>query len=119
MGDRANRIRIAKEESFHFNGFFADNKVHQVLTVYYDEVISSVVAGLKESFQRSRNLPRIGKPIPLVVSGGTALPGGFRERFEKAVREAGLPIEIGEVRLASNPLHAAAKGALVAALAEM
>jgi hypothetical protein len=119
MGERANRIRIVKEEGFHFNGYYADNKVQQVLTVYYDEMINAVVAGLREAFERTHNLPRIGRPIPLVLSGGTALPGGFRDRFEKAIREAGLPVQLSEVRLASNPLHAAARGALVAALAEM
>jgi hypothetical protein len=119
MGERANRIRIAKEQSFHFNGYYADNKVQQVLTVYYDEMIGAVVGGLKEAFANTRNMPRIGRPVPLVLSGGTALPSGFRERFEKAVRAAELPVQISEVRMASSPLHAAAKGALVAALAEM
>ena len=35
-GTRANRIRLAKEEAFHFNGFFSD-KVQQVISVYFDE----------------------------------------------------------------------------------
>lgn len=118
LGERANHIRIAKESSFHLNGYFGE-KVHQVLTVYYDEMIASLVTGLKEALSATRNMPRIGRPIPLVLSGGTALPGGFRDRFEKAIREGDLPVQISEVRLASSPLHAAAKGALVAALAEM
>jgi len=117
-GERVNRIRMAKEETFHFNGFHAD-KIQQVLSVYYDEVITSVVTGLKDALATTRNLPRIGKPIPLVLSGGTALPEGFRDRFDKAVREAELRVQISEVRMAANPLNAAAKGALVAGLAEM
>lgn len=117
-GERANRIRLAKEESFHFNGFHSD-KVHQVLAVYYDEMIGAVVTGLKEAFASTGNLPRIGRPIPLVLSGGTALPAGFAERFEKAVRSDSFPVQISEVRLAANPLYTAAKGALVAGLAEM
>ena len=47
------------------------------------------------------------------------LPNGFRERFEKALRAADFPVAISEVRMASNPLYAAAKGALVAALSDM
>ena len=118
LGERINRVRIAKEESFHLNGYFGE-KVSQVLTVYYDEMINALVAGLKESFASTRNLPRIGRPVPLVLSGGTALPGGFRDRFEKVLRENDLPVQISEVKMASNPLYAAAKGALVAGLAEM
>ncbi len=117
-GERANRIRIAKEQNFHFNGYFGE-KIQQVLTVYYDEMIGAVVAGLGQAFSATRNVPRISRPVPLVLSGGTALPAGFRDRFEKAVRAADLPVQISEVRLATSPLHAAAKGALVAALSEM
>jgi hypothetical protein len=117
-GERANLIRMAKEESFHFNGFFAD-KIHQVLGVYYDEMIQSVITGLKESLAGARNLPKLMRPIPLVLSGGTALPPGFRDRFEKALKDVSLPITISEIRLAADPLTTTAKGALVAALADM
>ena len=117
-GERSNRIRLAKEEGFHFNGFFSD-KVQQVISVYYDDMIKSLVAGMKESFGDTRHMPKLTRPVPLVLSGGTAMPKGFRDRFEKIFNESNLPIQVSEVRMASNPLEAAAKGALVAALAEM
>ena len=37
-GERSHLIRLTKEDSFHFNGFFAD-KMHQVIGVYYDDMI--------------------------------------------------------------------------------
>jgi hypothetical protein len=117
-GERVNRIRIIKEEEFHLNGMHAD-KLQQVIGVYYDDMIDTLMHGLKEAFSKTRNLPRIGKPIPLVLSGGTALPGGFRDRFEERLRAIDFPVGISEVRLAVSPLHAAAKGALVAALTDM
>ena len=117
-GERANHIRLAKEGAFHFNGFFAD-KVQQVISVYYDDMIKSLVSGLKDAFNTARNMPRLSRPIPLVLSGGTALPPGFRDRFEKIFRESEVPVQLSEVRLAANPLETAAKGALIAALAEM
>ena len=117
-GERANRIRLIKEQSFHLNGHF-ENKTSQVLGVYYDEMIHSLVSGMQEAFAGSRNRPKIGRPVPLVLSGGSALPGGFRERFEKILREAELPIEVSEIRLAADPLHTSAKGALMAAMTDM
>jgi len=117
-GERANRVRIAKEESFHLNGFFAD-KMQQVLGVYYDEMIQSVVNGMKQAFSNSRSLPKSGRNLPIILSGGTALPEGFRDRFEKIFREAELPITATEIRMADDPLHTSAKGALVAALADL
>jgi len=53
-----------------------------------------------------------------VLSGGTALPTGFRDRFEKALLEADMPIATTDIRLATDPLHTSAKGALIAALAD-
>lgn len=116
-GELQNRVRIAKEETFHFNGHFAD-KVQQAITVYYDDMIQSVVAGLREAFQATRNAPKFGRAVPLVLSGGSTMPKGFRDRFARALDGAALPLSVSEVRLAGNPLHATAKGALVAALSE-
>ena len=116
-GVRANRIRILKEESFYLNGASA-NKIQQALTVYYDDMIQSLVNGLKEAFRAARTTPRFGRAIPLVLSGGTAMPQGFRDRFEKALRESEFPIEISEIRLAADPLTTTAKGALVAAISD-
>jgi hypothetical protein len=116
-GERANRIRLAKEESFHFNGFFAD-KVHQVISVYYDDMIRSLVAALKDAFASTSHLPKFTRPVPMVLSGGTALPPGFRERFERLLWEQDFPITVSEIRLAENPLHSTAKGALVCALSD-
>jgi len=115
-GELANSVRIVKEESFHLNGHFS-SKVHQVLGVYYDEMLRAVVAGMKEAFA-SRRPPKVSRPIPLVLSGGSALPQGFRDRFEKILRESEFPVPLSEVRLAGEPLTSTAKGALVAALAE-
>jgi hypothetical protein len=117
-GERANRVRIAKEDSFHLNGFFSD-KLQQVLGVYYDEMIQSLVNGMKQAFSTSRSLPKSGRNLPVILSGGTALPEGFRDRFEKIFREADLPITATEIRMAADPLHSSAKGALVAALADL
>ena len=116
-GERANRVRIAKEDSFHFNGFFAD-KLQQALSVYYDEMIQSLVQGMKQALSASRTLQKSPRPLPIVLSGGTALPEGFRARFEKILLEAELPLSFSEIRMASDPLHTSAKGALIAALAD-
>jgi hypothetical protein len=117
-GERANRIRILKEQAFHINGR-QPNQLLQVIDVYYDDMIHTLVAALNEGFRNARNLPELPRAIPLVLSGGTAAPQGFRERFEQVLRESKFPIAVSEVRLASDPLTATAKGALMAALSEM
>jgi hypothetical protein len=110
-GETVTRIRALKEGSFHFNGFFGD-KAKQALTVYYDEVIRLVASQLKKALAEAG---QPGRPMPLVVSGGSSMPAGFVERFAGGLKDAGL--EFSEVRAAADPLNATAKGALVAALA--
>jgi hypothetical protein len=117
-GERVNRMRILKEQSYYLNGQFTD-KLQQALNVYYDDMIQSLVGGLRTAFQHARNVPKLSKPIPLVLSGGTAMPKGFRDRFEKILRESDFPIELSEIRMAAQPLTTTAKGALVAALCDM
>ncbi|HXG34969.1 MAG TPA: hypothetical protein VNJ11_16510 [Bryobacteraceae bacterium] len=117
-GELATRVRILKETSFHFNGSFT-GQVQQALSVYYQEMIQAVIAGLQNAFADARNVPKLGRPLPVVLSGGSALPAGFLERFERQLREASLPVSLAEVRLAAEPLNSTAKGALVAALAEL
>jgi hypothetical protein len=114
-GERVNRVRMIKEQSFLINGHF-ENKLQQVLAVYYDDMIQSLVANLRRAFESSRNLPRVLRPVPLVLSGGSAVPKGFRDRFEKVLRSSDFPIELSEIRMASEPMTTTAKGALVAAV---
>jgi len=116
-GELINRVRLTKEEGFHFNGHFTD-KIQQAIAVYYDDMIQSIVQGLKDAFAASRNVPKFGRPVPLVLSGGGVLPEGFREKFEKAMASVSLPVPVSEVRMAGNPLETTARGALVAALSE-
>jgi hypothetical protein len=115
-GENATRIRSIKEAGFRFNGHFTD-KIQHAIGVYYEEMIRSLTAGLKDAFAQSRNMPKVDRPVPMVISGGSVLPAGFLERFANAVKEAKLPIPVSEIRLSADPLNATAKGALVSALA--
>ena len=115
IGEMATRLRGRKEESFQLNGFFGD-RVQNALTVYYEDVISSLVNALRANLDSPGRLPKLDQKIPLVLSGGTAMPKGFLERFDKAVRAADLPVQLSEVRMSPDPLNSTARGALMAAL---
>jgi hypothetical protein len=117
VNEPATRVRAIKEEGLDLSRAAA-NKVAKALHIYYDNLIDTLVTELIGAVNRAQKLPRADYELPLVLAGGTAMPRGFRERFEKALRSRPLPFEIGEVRIASNPLTATARGTLVAALAE-
>ena len=81
-GERANRVRIVKEDSFHFNGFFAD-KLQQVLGVYYDEMIQSLVrrheAGVLEFAQSAASQSAAADRAERRDRAAGRFPGPFRE----------------------------------------
>jgi len=83
--DLGTSVRVEKERGFRFNGFF-ENKVYHALSVYYDDLIQTLVKAMRDAFSNAAHLPKLKNPVPLVLSGGTAMPPGFQERFEKALR---------------------------------
>jgi len=116
-GDATTRIRVLKEGSFDLRKA-AKDKYESALGIYYEEMILALVEALRTDFVRAANLPRMDRPIPIVLSGGTASPKGFVEHFREALDTADLPFRVSDVRLASDPLTATARGCSIAALHE-
>jgi hypothetical protein len=114
-GELPNRIRVIKEEGFDLTGS-PKNKYESALQIYYEETIHTLVGALNAALAETKNLPRIDKPIPIVLSGGTSMPHGFLDRFVSVLKKVDFPLEISEVRKSSAPLTATARGCLIAAL---
>lgn len=113
--EAATRIRVIKEESLDLSRT-PQNKYESALHVYYDDLIVSLVEALRSSLAETKNMPRIDKPIPIVLAGGTAKPKGFLDKFRQAIERDGFPLEISEIRMAHDPLTATARGCLIAAM---
>ncbi len=114
-GDLPIRMRIQKEQAFSLNGLTGD-RGHDALTVYFQEMLSNLVKTLRDHISSAQRLPKLEQAIPLVLSGGTAMPKGFLEHFMKALQSNELPVKLSEVRISSDPLNSTARGALMAAL---
>jgi hypothetical protein len=69
---------------------------------------------------RTRCTVELQDPVPLIVSGGTSLAGGFLDLFRKVFKKhrRRFPIEVSEIRQAKEPLCAVAHGLLVQAMRE-
>jgi nucleoid DNA-binding protein len=116
-GEQSTRIRLIKEVELDLSKA-AKNKYENALSIYYDEVVLALVESLSAHFKNEANVPRLDRGVPVVLSGGTASPKGFVDRFKKALERADIPLKISGVRLASDPLTATARGCAVAALYE-
>ena len=114
-GERATRMRAQKEQAFRLNGLTGD-RMQNALTVYYDDVIETLTSALRSTIASSQRLPKLDRAIPLVLSGGTTMPKGFLDHFINNLRSQDFPVRISEVRLAEDPLHSTARGALMSAM---
>lgn len=115
--ESSTRIRLVKEEELDLSRQPKD-QIHSALHIYYDDLVTTLVTGLSEALASASNLPKLDRPIPIVLSGGTAKPRGFMQKFEAAAKAGDLPIQISEIRLAKDPLTATARGCYIAAMSE-
>lgn len=114
-GELATRLRVQKEQVFQLNGMNGD-RVQNALNVYYREVIAGLVEALRGHISATQRLPKLDQAVPLVVSGGTAMPRGFLDEFGRALRASDFPVPLSEIRLSADAMNSTARGALMAAL---
>jgi actin-like ATPase involved in cell morphogenesis len=117
VGEQATRVKVTKEESLDLSRSPRD-KMEKALHIYYEDVVESLVDVLRRAISRAEKLPKAERALPIVLAGGTARPRGFRELFERTLRSRRFPVEVSEVRTASEPLTATARGAHIAAMFE-
>jgi actin-like ATPase involved in cell morphogenesis len=116
-GETATRVRTIKEEGLDLNRR-ARSKIEGALQIYYQDLINTVVQGIEDALARTERMPKLDSPLPVVLAGGSALPKGFKQKFERALMAQNLPIPLAGVRMGKEPLTATARGALLAALYE-
>jgi actin-like ATPase involved in cell morphogenesis len=92
------------------------NEVEEAIAFYYQHMLDYVAKHIKQALLNLPKLPDFPKPPKVVVAGGTSLPKGFLEVFEAALKAQELPIQLGKVVRAEDPLKAIAKGCLFAAI---
>ena len=113
-GETSTRVRAIKEEGVDLR-HKPRSKIAGALHIYYEDLIETVVNGIGEALSNTERMPKLDRPLPVVLGGGTALPKGFAQLFGRALEEQELPIAIEGVRLAKDPLTSTARGALLAA----
>jgi hypothetical protein len=117
LAEHATRVKAIKEEGLDLSRQPRD-KVEKALHIYYEDLVESLVGALRLAISHAEKLPRTERALPIVLSGGTARPRGFKELFERSLKTHPLPIEISDIRVAKDPLTSTARGALIAAMYE-
>jgi len=117
VGEPATKIKTIKQDSLDLSKN-PNDRITTALHIFYDELIFKLLDSLQRVLNASDQIPKIAYPIPIVLSGGTAMVPGCQDKFAKALPNFKLPVEISGVRLAKDPLHTTAKGALIMAMTE-
>lgn len=96
------------------------NAIVSAVSLYYVRLIDYTVQYLLSYLNSAKQLPKFSNPLPIVIAGGTSQAQGFVDEFKRIFDERNtgdkvLPFGISEIRLASNPLRAVARGCLLAA----
>ena len=118
IGEAASRVSALKESSLDLSKKRDLNKIENALSIHYNHLIEYVIENIKQEFNKVGGMPGMVKPITIVLSGGVSLPNGFSHRFKQILDQLKLPVPVGEVRMAAQPLRSVARGALIAASAD-
>jgi actin-like ATPase involved in cell morphogenesis len=107
-------VQFEKESGIDL--FSPQNKMQEAISVYYNTLISYILENISfELNKRKKDLPVFRGAVPIIISGGLVLAGGFLKKFETRLNNMAFPIKIKEVRLAENPMTTVANGCLLAA----
>ncbi|MDF1661802.1 MAG: hypothetical protein P1V97_08510 [Planctomycetota bacterium] len=108
------KVTHTKEKKLDLSNVDMRDSIQVALDIYYEDLIEFTLEKFAEHFKNSNSV--IDYPMEIVVGGGTASVPGFVQKFEETLKNVELPMEISRVRLARDPLHAVARGSLVAAV---
>lgn len=93
----------------------------EALALYVRALIDYSLENIAVQFHKVRSEVELLEPIPFIISGGTSRVDGFMDVFKQRfgeIKKRGFPIEISDLRPASNPMTAVAEGLLVLAIEE-
>ena len=117
-GSTSSRICAMKEKGIDL--LAPKSREEEALVLYYKALVTYCVDQTAQEFAKIKDRFSLPKAIPIVVSGGTSMPTNFLPFFEQTfeAKRKRFPIEVSEIRQASDPLNAVARGLLIQALQE-
>jgi hypothetical protein len=113
-GEPDSVVQAEKEGGGFVIGEPIDSPVLAAVSAYYERLIDYTTKQLSVALTGHKSLPKFKNPLSIVVAGGTSQASGYIEHFTKKLTENSFPLPIKEVRHATDPLHAVAKGCLIA-----
>jgi hypothetical protein len=108
-------VQAEKEHGEFTIGQPNESVILTAVSSYYERLIDYTTKQLAAAMTGHKLLPKFKQPLPIVIAGGTSRAKGFVEMFAAKLGEHDFPLPVSEVRHAKDPLHAVARGCLLAA----
>jgi hypothetical protein len=107
------KITALKESGIDINAPIG--REQEAIAFYLENLIDNAIDCIIQHFHKVKSEILIPKPIPIIVSGGTSLAGGFVNMFTKRfeVHKSKFPIAVSEIRHAVDPMTAVSTGLLM------
>jgi hypothetical protein len=115
IGEPDSVVQAEKEQGDYVIGQTNESPVLEAVCSYYDRLIDYTTKYLSVALSNHKALPKFKEPLKIVVAGGTSLAQGYIQTFKDKLIQNNFPLPIKEVVHADDPLHAVAKGCLIAA----
>ena len=109
-GKPISQVTSIKENQLDLSKDNYDDEVLFALTACYKAMIANVIKKFAKKFIEVKS--EFDVPLDIVIAGGTSMPKGFCEVFEKIVRELELPFKIRNIRKSNDPRNSVVKGCL-------
>ena len=93
----------------------ATTLVERAIQTQYRLMIEHTVTEIKKGFANVQKNIRTEDQVDFVVAGGTASPNGFKEMLGECLKQADIPVNIGQIIKPEDNLYSVAKGCLLAA----
>ena len=107
-------VQLEKESGVDLNNH--STKIMEAVSVYYNSVIKYTLENIAfELANRKKDLPIFREEVSMILSGGLTLAKGFKGKVREVLSVTDLPIKIGDIRKAADPMTAVAHGCLLAA----
>ena len=115
LGEPDSVVQAEKEQGDFTIGQPNENPILSAVCSYYERLIDYTTKQLAAAMTNHKLLPKFKSPLPVVIAGGTSRAKGFVKLFQQKLVENSFPLPVKEVRHAADPLHAVARGCLIAA----
>jgi len=114
VGLKASRMTMVKEAGVDLLN--PKTREETAIKIYYENLIKYICSAIEKKYNSVENIPNFPDPITIVLSGGTSKAINFDKIFEKEIMTKTLPFKIKQIKRASDPLNAVAKGCLLNAI---